>query len=419
MLISIITPTTGNPKLRDLLESLQAQTHTHFEHLLVVDGPEHQAAVEDMLADVPSSPKRFVFQLPFATGKYSFFGHKIYAAIPQLARGQYVMFLDEDNTLEPNHLETFAARGVHHPDWMYSLRRIISQAGEFVCNDDCESLGYLRPVFYNSQDDHLIDTNCYCVKRDILIKCSHLWNRPGANRSTDPDRVLAKYLMEHHPNFLCTLQHTVNYRVGGRNEHSVQASLFLRGNQLIRDKLGDNPWASRPIAVLVAATQVETAAMVHNPPQHPLLRGHVLVNGYSKYVPYHSKVAVIDGIEPTPLPPRLRDHSSSIDRIKRQVRLCWVKDPDSTPQDALLAKNLPRCELLDLADPTASFVPYTYALFVGHGTRIEEALASGVIPLYTSTASHVFGDLKPEHQSRTRNLTLVEPKYWEAYLASM
>ena len=46
--------------------------------------------------------------LPFATGTDRYNGHRIYGALSFIANGDYFIFLDEDNALEPNHIDAAA-----------------------------------------------------------------------------------------------------------------------------------------------------------------------------------------------------------------------------------------------------------------------------------------------------------------------
>ena len=43
--------------------------------------------------------------LPYSTGKDRFNGHRIYGAGTYLSKGDFLIFLDDDNSLEPNHVE--------------------------------------------------------------------------------------------------------------------------------------------------------------------------------------------------------------------------------------------------------------------------------------------------------------------------
>ena len=106
-------------------------------------------------------------------GAGGFYGHRVLAAFSHLVDEEHVLFLDQDNFFAPDHvaqcIDLIAAR---HLQWCYSLRNICDEAGEFVCRDDCESLGKW-PAFTGY---HLIDTSLYCLRRDVLLQAAHLWH---------------------------------------------------------------------------------------------------------------------------------------------------------------------------------------------------------------------------------------------------
>jgi len=162
MKIVVITPTTGIDLVNRAITSVKNQT-IPTEHLLVIDGA--QASKSYPVAD----PK-MVITLPENTGRHNgvrWNGHRIYAGVSFLVNADYVLFLDEDNWFADNHVESMVKHiEENNLDWCYSLRKIYNEDGKFECVDDCESLGKW-PTFY----DHtlnFVDTNCYCVKGELL-----------------------------------------------------------------------------------------------------------------------------------------------------------------------------------------------------------------------------------------------------------
>ena len=75
-------------------------------------------------------------------GRDGFYGHRICAAFSHLVNSDYVLYLDQDNWFDPDHvaasIETIERTG---SDWTYSPRKICSRSGAYLFNDDCESLG--------------------------------------------------------------------------------------------------------------------------------------------------------------------------------------------------------------------------------------------------------------------------------------
>ena len=104
--VTVITPTIGSSKLKAAVESVLKQTYK-CKHLIVVDGREYATPVYEQLGQ-PDIPGTQVVISPENTGKTggNFYGHRIYAAYPHLINSDYILFLDEDNWYEPDHVET-------------------------------------------------------------------------------------------------------------------------------------------------------------------------------------------------------------------------------------------------------------------------------------------------------------------------
>lgn len=234
--VTIITATTGTKYLQQNIDSVRKQTYKNVDHLVVIDGYQYKHKLSYM--DIPAAVNK-VF-LPYNTGHDQYNGHRIYGAGTFLAKGDYIIYLDEDNWLEPTHVESLV-NTIGGKQWAYSLRKITNMAGEFVCNDDCESLG---PQHVSVINDYLVDVNCFFIEKKLAVSLCSYWYRRARNPNEQPevDRMLTQVLME---NFIVgapTNQYTVNYRAGNRAD-SVQPEFFLKGNEYMKQRLnGDLPW---------------------------------------------------------------------------------------------------------------------------------------------------------------------------------
>ena len=178
--VTVITPSVGSPKLLDAIESVKNQTYK-CKHLVVIDGFEHQQKLWDMKDGETKYEVDFVVT-PENTGMTggNFYGHRIYAAYPHLINSDYILFLDEDNWYEPDHvaslIETIEKKNL---DFSYSLRKIYSTDKKYLCDDNCESLGKW-PIFMSRSSPHgpqfLIDTSSFCFKREFIQKTCHFWH---------------------------------------------------------------------------------------------------------------------------------------------------------------------------------------------------------------------------------------------------
>jgi len=228
--VAVITPTTGGPHLAACVASVQAQELPNVVHYVVVDGPEHEAAVREALRPFAHRKPIHVAVLPHNVGAGGWCGHRVYGSFPHLVDANFVAYLDDDNEVDPDHyrvlLRHVASAGV---PWGYSLRRIMDADGAEVCPDNCESLGGLAPTVCDP-DDRLIDTSCYLLERDLAVAVGPVWNarfRDPEGRP-NPDRQLAKTLLATAPH-VCVRRHSLRYRVGS-TAASVTADFFRRGN---------------------------------------------------------------------------------------------------------------------------------------------------------------------------------------------
>jgi glycosyltransferase involved in cell wall biosynthesis len=224
-LVSVITATTGNSKLRRAIDSVQEQTYPHIEHVIVIDGPAGAESVRNMLPR-DASHAIHVISLPFNTGADGYLGHGIYGACVYLVNGRYVAFLDDDNWFEPHHvanlMELIESKGL---EWSYSLRNIVDANGNLITQDNCESLG--RWPIWNTAGRHLVDINCYLLRRDIAIGTSPTFHRRFRDQE-NPDYRLCRFLLDNATCFETNGDYTVNYTAGNTSK-SVAADHLSPG----------------------------------------------------------------------------------------------------------------------------------------------------------------------------------------------
>jgi len=241
MKVAIITPTIGTQHLEKNLESVSQQTYKNLKHIVVADGPAYERSVykfTDRFDD------KTVMTLPENTGAGGYNGHRIYAALPYLIDADYFIFLDEDNWVDPNHVESLvqASNGV---DWCFSFRKITDQAGLYVCNDECESLG-LWPTCLN-ENEYFVDVGCYFLSKRIALQTAPIWYRRARHPQEQPevDRLLISVLRQNNLTYRTTGLYTLNYRVGSRSD-SVQTDFFRKGNEFMMQKYnGKLPWKQK------------------------------------------------------------------------------------------------------------------------------------------------------------------------------
>jgi glycosyltransferase involved in cell wall biosynthesis len=240
-LVTVVTPTTGNPCVERALESVARQSYRNLQHLVVIDDPQcspsMRATIKQFGADI--------VELPYATGKERFNGHRIYGASAFLGKGEFFCFLDEDNWFDADHVESLMAVVENGFSWAFSLRKIVDADGSFVCCDDCESLGKWPSI----AQDYFIDVGCFFLPRALAVTTCPVWYRKAHEPGVLPaDRMLTRTLRAISANYETTGRYTLNYRAGS-SAGSVRKEFFLRGNREILARYDGNlPWKEKPLA---------------------------------------------------------------------------------------------------------------------------------------------------------------------------
>jgi hypothetical protein len=229
----VILPTTGTPEVRDAIESVLNQTYP-TKCYLVCDGEQFRGRVKPIADEFLGHRNFRQCYLPENVGANGFYGHRVYAAFSHLVNEDYVLFLDQDCWFEPTHVQNcIDLIEKEDLEWSYSLRRIMNKEGDFLLNDDCESLG----KWMAWTNTHHIDTNSYCVRREVLIRLASVWHGGWGQ-----DRVFFNTIATNFKKWDCTGKYTVNYKVDG-NAGSVTKEFFDQGNKVMNDFYkGKLPW---------------------------------------------------------------------------------------------------------------------------------------------------------------------------------
>lgn len=232
---AVITPTIGSDTLATCIKSLRGQDCTHY---IVMDGREHFAKINTVLLRAGITQNMKIISLDENVGK-GWYGHRVYAAASFLVNEDVLCYLDEDNFAEPNYIEGFQQVFCDPKyQWAYTLRNIVDANGALVGPDNCESLGHW-PVSFSGGTRQHIDTGCFAIPRELAVKIGHYWyGQWGA------DRQFFAAVKAFAPDFGCTMQHTMNYRLGGETSLATK-QMFLHGNKLSEQAYTgerDYPW---------------------------------------------------------------------------------------------------------------------------------------------------------------------------------
>ena len=233
MTATVIIPTTGADTLAQAVSSVLSQTYPTLCYV-VVDGAINYDRANTVLAQFGSDIQ--VARLPENVGANGFYGHRVYAAFTHLVNTEYVCYLDQDNWFDSKHVESCVQTlKDKNLQWTYSLRNIYRD-NEFVCRDDCESLGKY-PSYHGINH---VDTNSYFLKTALVYQLASVWHGGWGQ-----DRVFYSVIKDMLTNYDCTGEYTLNYRVDG-NAGSVTADFFRNGNEIQHKKYAGNyPWQKR------------------------------------------------------------------------------------------------------------------------------------------------------------------------------
>lgn len=245
MKVAVVTPTIGSYHLTECIKSVDKQTYKNLSHYIFIDGYDHRSTVFNNTEGY--SKAKFVI-LEDNVGK-GWYGHRVYAACSFLVNADIICYLDEDNWYEPCHVEKLVNVIKQGHDWAYSLRKIYDKQGNYLCDDNCESLGKW-PVYFNHTVHH-IDTSSFAVKRDVAVQIGHAWyGQWGA------DRQFFSNLSKHFPKFDCTNAHTLCYRLDG-NPNSVTEQFFAEGNNHMINKYGEEfPWNKKKLTQIAPGISI-------------------------------------------------------------------------------------------------------------------------------------------------------------------
>jgi len=250
MSATVIIPTTGSPDLLQAVNSVLNQSYP-TNCYVVIDGKDNVVKTIELLGDLVNNDRLHTAILPINVGANGFYGHRVYAAFTHLVNSDYVLYLDQDNWFKPTHIES-CIKTIQDKklDWCYSLRDIYED-DNFICHDDCESLGKWKT--YHGVNH--VDTNSYCLKTEIAIKLASAWHGGWGQ-----DRVFLATVSQYFPNYDCTNEYTVNYRVAG-NAGSVTKEFFINGNNIMNDKYnGDFPWRKKTLSSVPSQTITITSS---------------------------------------------------------------------------------------------------------------------------------------------------------------
>lgn len=204
--ISIITPTTGEPSLRKLLESLYAQLgDVDFEHIVLWDGKRHLGGTMPSDIGIPRWCSTYNIEITGEIVQGIAAGSALRSIGLMASKGKYVTFADSDVWHEPNHLKNLIESiETHGTQWAFCRRKIWNDKEEYLGVDNFESVGKSpeSEVPYN-----LVDNNTMIFKREFGTSAAVLYRE---TKEYNDDRLMTEFLYKHAGTPTMSLQATVN-----------------------------------------------------------------------------------------------------------------------------------------------------------------------------------------------------------------
>lgn len=179
-LVSVITPTweRHGPLLGRCVPSVLAQTHQPVEHVVVSDGPDPELRGKLFALGYGSAgwPERRYVEVPVHDAGHGW-GSRGRLAGLEVASGELVAYLDDDNAWRPDHLKLLVAALDAAPDARFAYSRMLRHWGAGAADE----VG-LAPPCYGQ-----VDTSLLCHRRDLVEVATWRTAWPGHIDQHAPD----------------------------------------------------------------------------------------------------------------------------------------------------------------------------------------------------------------------------------------
>ena len=218
--VAVVTSTQGRSTITKAIQSVKDQTRK-ATHYVFIHGAEYSDKTVPHLAD-----DTVAVHLPRANGGGGYGMAPVFALAPFAITEDVICYLDDDNWYEPDHIESLVEMIEKHDlGWAYSYRKIVDNEGNFICEDNCESLG----MQLNSANQYLVDNSCYVVRTNVARRHSHAWYVPVVS-----DRSFQHELMRAGLSVGTTGKHSVNYRLSKDGTGGMTAEKFINNNEWMK-----------------------------------------------------------------------------------------------------------------------------------------------------------------------------------------
>ena len=188
-ILSVITPTTGDPSLSKLMDSLYAQD-IDFEHILLWDDKRNGHCEPEGICAINGWTKTYSIVIPGKIVQGIAAGSALRSVGLMAAKGKYVTFADSDVWQEPNHFQNLL-KLVSNAQWGFCRRKIWDSKNEYLGVDNFESVGNSseKKVPYT-----LVDNNTVIFERRFGSSAAVLYRE---TTEYNDDRLMTAFLYKY------------------------------------------------------------------------------------------------------------------------------------------------------------------------------------------------------------------------------
>ena len=181
--------------LKQNIESVRNQTMS-VTHMLVFDG---QGLDRGRISDRVDLSEIEIMQLPESHNDYGDIP-RFLGSVSAFRRGADAVFwLDDDNWIEPNHVEKMTSN--------LSEVRPIATCQRNICSLNGEVMGKCTEI----NPANFIDTNCFMIHKEAKMLCNIWWMIPDEQHIFG-DKILYKHILDSKIQTTHFEKPTVNYR---------------------------------------------------------------------------------------------------------------------------------------------------------------------------------------------------------------
>lgn len=243
MSVSVITPTVGTKYLIECIKSVANSTYKNYRHIIVVDGKQYETKVKEIVGDHDVD----IMVAPQNTGSDGRNGHHKYAALPYLCNTEYIILMDEDNTMDQDHIQSMMDMMKEDVECVYAMRKIMDKDGKQLCVDNFESIGTL------SKDTPFVDTSCMLLRLDTARKYALLWVVEDGKHTFQPnDKALPPFTVRPNDRLfsemvltkcktVCTMKYSLCYRVYANKPNPPEYFIMNSRRHIVQ------PWLKQPV----------------------------------------------------------------------------------------------------------------------------------------------------------------------------